>query len=102
MQIKIFQLSSSNAKYSEDELNKFLRSHRILRVEHHFVERDCSWALLVEYQDEQPDAVSPVAKRRNKKDVTEGMSDELRQRYEHLRKIRTQLSMQRSVPAYSI
>lgn len=102
MQIKIFQLSSSNAKYSEDELNKFLRSHRILRVEHHFVERDCSWALLVEYQDEQPDAVSPVAKRRNKKDVTEGMSDELRQRYEHLRKIRTQLSMQRSVPAYVI
>lgn len=47
--------------------------------------------MLIEYQDEQPDAVSPVAKRRNRKDVTEGMSEELRLRYETLRHIRSDL-----------
>ncbi len=102
MQIKTFTISSSNAERCESEVNLFLRSHRILRVERHFVEHDSSWAMLVEYQDEQPDAESPVPKRRNKKDVTEGMSDDVRQRYERLRKIRSELSMQRSVPVYII
>lgn len=74
MQIKTFTITPPNAERSEDEVNLFLRSHRILRVEHHFVEHDSSWAILVEYQDEQPDALSPVPKRRVKKDATEGMS----------------------------
>ena len=91
MQIKTFIISPLNVNCSESDLNLFLRSHRILRVEHHFVDKDSSWAVLVEYQDEQPDAVSPVAKRRNRKDVTEGMSEELRLRYETLRHIRSDL-----------
>ncbi len=101
MQIKTFIINSLNAEQSESEVNLFLRSHRILRVEHHFVEHDSSWSVLVEYQDELPDAVSPIPKRK-KKDITEGMSDEVRQRYEQMRKIRADLSMQRSVPAYII
>lgn len=102
MQIKTFTISPINAEPCEVELNKFLISHRILRVEHHFMDHDGSWSFLVEYQDEQPDAFSPVPKRRIKKDVTEGMSDEQKQRYEQLRHIRSELSIQRSVPAYVI
>lgn len=103
MQIKTFTINRASAEHSELEINLFLRSHRILRVEHHFIENDGgTWAVLIEYQDEQPDAVSPVAKRRNRKDVTEGMSEELRLRYENLRHIRSELATQRSVPAYVI
>ena len=103
MQIKTFTITPGFAERSEAEINLFLRSHRILRVENHFMEQNGgSWAVLVEYQDEQPDAVSPVAKRRNRKDATEGMSDEQKERYERMRRIRSELSIQRSVPAYVI
>jgi len=36
MQIKIFTLPIYSSERSEDDLNKFLRSHRILQTERHF------------------------------------------------------------------
>ena len=103
MQIKTFTISAINAEHSEAEVNLFLRSHRILRVERHFMEHDGgTWALLVEYQDEQPDIVSPVPKRNRRKDVTESMTDEQKLRYERFRTIRSDLSIKRGVPPYVI
>ena len=64
MQLKTFMLPSHGDSLSEEGLNRFLRSHRILQVERHFcAEGGGYWALLVEYADGDPTAEAPPAQR---------------------------------------
>lgn len=50
---------------SEDDLNRFLRSHRVLQVERHFcADGGGFWALLVEYVEGDPQAEAPPVHRR--------------------------------------
>ena len=103
MQIKVFTLPVFDSERIEEELNKFLRSHRILQTERHFCpDNGGYWALLVEYMDGEPTAESPVAYRKEKKDFSEGMSDEEKQRYETFKKVRRELALNRSIPAYMV
>ena len=103
MQIKLFTLPIFDCEHSEEEMNKFLRSHRILQTERHFCpDNGGYWAILVEYMDGEPTAESPVAYRKEKKDFSEGMTDEEKKRYENFKKIRRELATSRSIPAYMI
>ena len=53
MQVKFFQIPSVGCEAVEAEMNTFLRSHRILKVERELVQRETSpcWAVCVEYMD---------------------------------------------------
>ena len=53
MQVKFFQIPSGGCEAVEAEMNTFLRSHRILKVERELVQRETSpcWAVCVEYLD---------------------------------------------------
>jgi superfamily II DNA helicase RecQ len=53
MQVKFFQIPSGGSEGMEAEINAFLRSHRILKVERELVQRETSpcWAVCVEYMD---------------------------------------------------
>jgi hypothetical protein len=44
MQYKKFILSLTDEGAQEAELNRFLRGHRVLKVEQHFLEEDGIWA----------------------------------------------------------
>jgi len=47
MQIRTFMLPSHGDLQAEEELNRFLRSHRVLQVERHFcADNGGYWALL--------------------------------------------------------
>lgn len=88
---------------TEEELNRFLRSHRILQVERRFCEEHGGyWALLVEYADGDPTAEAPPAMRRDRKDFSESLSAEEKQRYESYKTIRKELAQQHSIPAYLV
>lgn len=103
MQIKIFTLPVFDTERNEEEMNKFLRSHRIIQLERHFCsENGGYWTILVEFLDGEPTAESPVAYRKEKKDFSDGMTDEEKQRYENFKKIRRELAASRSIPAYMI
>ena len=103
MQIKLFTLSVYGSERSEDDMNRFLRSHRILQVERHFCpDNGGYWAILVEYVEGDPSAEAPPAYRREKKDFSEGLSDEEKQRFEYFKKVRKDLATQKSIPAYLI
>ena len=55
MQIKTFVLPVLSSECSEEELNRFLRGHRVLQVERHFCpDSGGYWAILVEYVDSAP------------------------------------------------
>lgn len=77
MQIKIFTLPVFGSEHLEEEQNRFLSSNRILQLERHF----CSdsggyWAVMVEYVLGDPSAENPPASRLERKDFSEGLSEE--------------------------
>ena len=103
MQIKIFTLPVHDSDREVEEMNNFLRSHRILQTERHFCpDNGGYWTILIEYMDGEPTAESPVAYRKEKKDFSEGMTDEEKQRLENFKKIRRELATSRSIPAYMV
>jgi hypothetical protein len=64
MQVKFFQIPSVGCEAVEAEMNTFLRSHRILKVERELVQRETSpcWAVCVEYLDGAVASVSSALK----------------------------------------
>ena len=51
MQVKFFQIPTSGCEAVEAEMNAFLRSHRVLKVDRELVQRETAsaWAVCVEY-----------------------------------------------------
>lgn len=103
MQIKLFTMPVFGGEQVEEELNKFLRSHRVLQLERHFVpEQGGYWAMLVEYTGGDPVAEAPPAGRRDRKDPSEGLGEEERMRYNQYRDVRKSLAQQLAVPPYLV
>ena len=103
MQIKFFKISLADAGACEEELNKFLRSHRVLTTERHFCpDNGGYWAVAVEYADQNPSAEAPPAHRRDRKDFTVGMTDDEKSRFEHFREVRQRIATQAGLPMYMV
>ncbi len=103
MQIRIFTLPVFSSERSEEILNKFLRSHRVLQMERHFCpENGGYWTILVEYMDGDTVLDAVPATRREKKDYTADLSPEEKERFEHFKTIRRELTTHHSLPAYLI
>ncbi len=53
MQVRFFQIPTTGCEAVEAEMNAFLRSHRILKVDRELVQRESApcWAVCVEYMD---------------------------------------------------
>lgn len=103
MQIKSFVIPVLSPERSEGDLNVFLRSHRVLRLERQLVNDNAGayWAILVEFaEDGHADSAKPVKRRDYKEDFN--LSSEEQERYEHYRKIRNDVSMRKGVPPYVI
>lgn len=103
MQIKLFTMPVFGGEQVEEELNKFLRSHRVLQLERHYVaEQGGYWAMLVEYADTDPIAEAPPQGRRDRKDPMAELSDDEKVRYNVYRDIRKKLSLDKAIPPYLI
>ncbi len=101
MQIKIYTVPvSDNGTYTE-ELNRFLRSHKILEVENHLVsnQNGASWCFCVKYISSQvPYQKGNVIK----KDYKHELDDETFKVFSKLREIRKQLAAEDAIPAYAV
>ncbi len=102
MQYKFFVVPVDTSEQVEEELNKFLRSHRVLKTEQHFVSEKGYWVMAVEYLDQNPLAEAPPQHRKEKIDYTVGMSEEEKERFELFKTIRRRLATEKNVPAYLI
>ncbi len=101
MQIKIYSIPVFGDTALEEEVNRFLRGHRVLQVERHFCDDNGGyWAIFIEYADYAPN--SAPANRKDKADVTREMNEEEKQRFEYFRKIRRDIAQQKSIPAYMV
>ena len=103
MQFKFFSMPASGCALVEDELNKFLRGHRVLKVDRCFCPDEGGyWTLCVEYMDGESLAPVPPANRRNQKDPTEDLTDEEKLRFKNYRAIRRDISAKNNIKAFLI
>jgi superfamily II DNA helicase RecQ len=103
MQIKLFTLSAFDGEAEEATMNKFLRAHRILRVEKQFMPAglDSYWCFCVEYQaGGKPNAED--TRRKAKIDYRDHLSEEAFSRFARLREVRKTIAREQGVPAYAV
>lgn len=83
-------------------LNKFLRSHKVLKIDKEFVKEGDNgyWTFCVSYLMQTP--TSSNADRREKKDYRLLLSEEHFAIFSKLRTIRKQLAEKDAVPAYAV
>lgn len=101
MQIKTFKVPLGDTSGVEEELNKFLRSHRVLKVERAFCLDGSGYlAVCIEYMEGEPKGEPMV--RPAKKDVTKELTEKELDLYERFRKKRRELAAEKGLPAYMI
>ena len=103
MQVKVFSLPVLPTAAQEEEVNKFLRSHRVMTVDRHFTpENGGYWTLLVTYQDfGSPEAPAPV-QRGSKKDYRELLGDDGFALFARFKDIRRDIARSENIPAYAV
>jgi len=102
MQVKIFYIGISDIEQGNDELNKFLRSKKVVSIESNFVSHDkyCGWAFTVQYLDVVQNNVPTSTK--EKIDYKSVLDEITFVKFSKLREIRKQLSQVDAIPAYAV
>ncbi len=101
MQIKLFTIPITDNGDFLEEMNRFLRANKILKVENQLVsnERGASWCFCVKYlpmvKTQQPYA-------EKKKDYKNELSEEVFKVFSRLRVLRKQIAADDAVPAYAV
>ncbi len=103
MQIKVFTIPVLHGEVQEDEMNRFLRGHRILDIRSEFLAITASstmayWSFCVRYLvGNTPETGSPI-----KKDYKAILDAATFERFDKLRTIRKTLAKEDAVPAYAV
>lgn len=98
MQIKLFTIPVLGGDSLNEELNRFLRSHKVLHVEQELISisKEAFWCFSIKYLE------GIASKSKPKIDYREVLPPEVFARYAALREIRKQLAKEEDVPAYAI
>lgn len=104
MQYKKFVLPLNDDGAQEAELNRFLRGHRVLKVETHYSEADALWAFLVCYLDGEQRDTAPQARRSNTErfDPSKELNEEQMARYSRYADARLRLARRDGVKAFVV
>ena len=102
MQLKAFTVPIHDAGGALEEVNAFLRAHRILSVDRHFVQDGANsvWAICVSYLGEAGRLLAPG--KRPKVDYREVLSEADFAVFAKLRNLRKELAEKEGVPAYAL
>lgn len=106
MQIKIFTIPVVADDRDVEELNLFLRSHKIIDVRRELTQANDNncWTFCVTYLPEtniQPTAKTD-GKRADKIDYKEVLAPEVFERFARMRKLRKEIADSEAVPAYAV
>ena len=110
MQLMMFSIPALRPGDAHEELNKFLRSHRILSMNRQLVGNDNAafWAVSVEYLERTGDAPTATGgqtmaeRMRGKVDYKEILSAEDFVVFARLREVRKAISEKEAVPPYAV
>lgn len=99
MQIKLFTIPTIGGEAATEEMNRFLRSHKILQVDSQLTQQgdNVNWCFCIRYIDK------PVSeKKASRIDYKEVLDEQSFQRFAYMREIRKELAKEEAVPAYAI
>ena len=107
MQFKIFQISISGDSESEEDMNKFLRSYRIVTVQRELVHTSSGtyWCFCVEYLDQALKSSTPsnfTSKKAERVDYKEILSESDFAAFSRMRDLRKVLAQTEAVPVYTV
>lgn len=103
MQYKIFTIPISDNGSAIDEMNAFLRSHKAIETEKHFIhnEQGASWCFCVLYI-EKPSSAEKTAFSAGKTDYRLLLSEADFAIFAQLRTVRKAIAEQEAIPAYAV
>lgn len=105
MQIKIFTVPIVSGEQTNEELNKFLRSNKIVEMDRQLVRQNDAafWSFCITYLPGGGNAGTPsVGERREKTDYKQILDESAFALFTRLRAIRKQLADRDAVPAYAV
>lgn len=104
MQIKIFTIPVISGEQINEELNKFLRSQKIVDIEKQLVvQKECAfWSFCVTYLPVVRPLGEDTTERREKIDYKRVLDEQTFAIFTRLRVIRKQLADRDAVPAYAV
>ncbi len=103
MQIKLFTIPINNIEDYNNELNAFLRSHKIVQVEKHLLQtgNSHSWCFYISYIDSSSSPVK-ISSGKKKIDYKEVLTEEEFAKFSALREIRKKIAKDEAVSAYIV
>ena len=107
MPLKFFLVPIHDCGTGEEELNRFLRNHRVLAVDRRWVDQGTSsfWAVCVDYLDEHPgggNSKSGKSAQRSKVDYKEILSADEFAVFSRLRDLRKEIAQSEAIPVYTV
>jgi len=105
MELQFFRIPAREPGEFVEELNRFLRGHRVLMVQRELVREEggAYWAVCVEYLPAAPAAgKGAVAAGKPKVDYREVLSEADFAVFSRLRELRKQVAEQEAVPVYAV
>jgi superfamily II DNA helicase RecQ len=104
MPFKFFTIPIRDGAAAEDELNAFLRSHRVLTIDRRWLEQgaDTCWCLCVDYVEMAGHSPDTTSRRNRGKDYKEVLDAEEFTRFAQLRELRKEIGQREGVPVYAI
>ncbi len=105
MQIAIFTLPAFSGEKEQEQLNLFLRSHKIFSLEKEFVNDGASsyWSVWIQYDGfKTVDAQNMKAKKKSKIDYKEVLEPDIFLIFSRLREIRKEIAIEDGVAVYIV
>lgn len=105
MQYRFFVIPVADSEKATEELNGFLRGHRIIQVSREFVsdEGSARWCLCVEYLEANEKHRGRRSRRRKKRvDYKEVLPKKEFEHFKKLRECRRRIAQEEGIPAFAI
>jgi superfamily II DNA helicase RecQ len=100
MQIKIFTIPITDDGTMQEEMNKFLRGHKVLETESHIISnhKGAYWCFCIKFLS----SGFNTEKEAVRKDYKELLDENTFARFAKMREIRKKLALEDGVPAYAV
>lgn len=100
IKVKIYTIPILGGEALNEEMNRFIRSKKVLQIESQMVNQDqgAYWSFCIRYIDQK----TGFGKKREKVDYKEVLDETTFNRFAKLREIRRQISKEEAIPAFAV